>query len=104
MKQMIWLLCLPWSAQAAVQSDTRCFVAANGGKPINLQFTSVGDADSAWSVACVRYGKRGKPITLVWLRDAKEETGEGRPYQSPRSGWKSSMAASTANTRPPIKA
>ncbi|MEN6080237.1 hypothetical protein [Chromobacterium piscinae] len=81
MMGMVWLLCLPWAAQAALESDTRCFVAANGGRPIHLQFTTVGDADSAWSVAYVRYGKRGKAITLVWLCTEQEEMAEGRPYQ-----------------------
>lgn len=78
---MLLLLCLPWAAQAAVDSDTRCFIAANGGKPIHLQFTNVGDADSGWSVAYVRYGKSGKPITLVWLRTEQVEMAKGRPYQ-----------------------
>lgn len=78
---LVWLLGLPWAAQAAVQSDTRCFVAANGGKPIHLQFTTVDDADADWTAAYVRYGKRGKAITLVWLRTEQEEMAEGRPYQ-----------------------
>ena len=78
---MALLWCLPWSAWAALDSETRCFSADNGGKPVHLQFTVVGDADAGWQAAYVRYGKRGRPITLAWLRGEHEILAEDRPWQ-----------------------
>lgn len=78
------LLCLSSTVQAAVDSETRCFSADSadsGGKPVHLQFTVVGDADAGWQAAYVRYGKRGKPITLAWLRGEHEVLAEDRPWQ-----------------------
>ncbi|MBP4047627.1 hypothetical protein [Chromobacterium violaceum] len=75
------LLCLSCVVQAAVDSETRCFVADRGGKTIRLQFTEVGDPDAGWVAAYVRYDKRSQPITLVWLRSEQEELAAGRPFQ-----------------------
>ncbi|WP_295952661.1 hypothetical protein [Rhodoferax sp.] len=59
---------------------TRCLVAEGGKKPVQLQFSTVGDDTSGWSGGFVRYGSHSRPISLVRLRESHVETAPGRPF------------------------
>ncbi|MEO5793608.1 MAG: hypothetical protein ABIP34_00860 [Rhodoferax sp.] len=75
----VLLAALAPAAHAGVFT-TRCLVAEGGKKPVQLQFSTVGDDTSGWSGGFVRYGSHSRPISLVRLRESHVETAPGRPF------------------------
>ena len=77
------LLTALWAALApAAQAGpftTRCLVAEGGKKPLQLQFSTVGDDTSGWTGGFVRYGSHSRPISLVRMRESHVDTAPGRP-------------------------
>lgn len=82
MRFLLLTLLLAALAPAAEASafSTRCLVAEGGKKPIQLQFSTVGDDTSGWAGGFVRYGTHSRPISLVRLRESHVETAPGRPF------------------------
>ncbi|MET3119090.1 hypothetical protein AAKU64_003329 [Undibacterium sp. GrIS 1.8] len=86
MKILVPLLLLAFLPGLSVAKEvsplsTRCLSSDASKKAIKLQFSTVGDDATGWSGAFVKYGKNGKPITLVVQKTSSEELIAGRPAE-----------------------